>query len=74
MSTPLRCPVHANESGRWACPDDCPHFLDELDRRIDDVIRNGNFTRTWVGDDGTVYRQTSRCHQPVGQPRPVRKK
>jgi hypothetical protein len=65
-----RCSVHAEPEGdaldAWPCPDDCLEFLDELERQIEDVKINGNFTRVWQ-KDGLWYRQTFRNHQPVGE-------
>lgn len=71
MSKPVRCPVHdhpdsqPNES--WGCPEDCPDWLTEVDRVVEDVQIHGNFIRT-IMTDGVVYRQTFRNHQPVGEP------
>jgi hypothetical protein len=79
VTEPLRCLAHdppdASGLTAWSCPEDCPDFLDEIDRRIADVDNHGNFIRTTVGG-GVFYRQTFRNHQPVGEPtswRPVGK-
>lgn len=73
-----RCPVHsepgADEAHAWPCPDDCQDFLAELERRIDDVKVNGNFTRVRTGDDGVIMAQKFRNHQPVGEPYPLKRK
>lgn len=68
---PEFCPVHgdfASESLRWACPDDCPHFLAELERRVIDVKVHGNFTRMTTDDYGRMWLQRFRNHEPVGEP------
>jgi hypothetical protein len=66
------CPVHAEPGAdvghAWPCPDDCPGFLAELERRIEDVQVHGNFTRTWRDEDGVFYKQEFRNHEPVGEP------
>lgn len=55
----------------WNCPDECPDFLAELERRINDIKIQGNFTRMQV-TDGVMYRQRYQNHQPIGEPEPVR--
>lgn len=64
------CPVHADadadEAYAWACPVECEHLLDELERRIDEV-RKGNFVRM-TNRDGVLYRQSFRDHQPIEEP------
>jgi len=66
-----RCPEHAEPQGdaldAWPCPDDCPDFLAELERRIDDIKLNGNFIRVTT-IDGVQSRQEFRNHHPVGEP------
>ncbi len=75
---PERCPVHVDPhhpDQAWPCPDECPDYLAELDRRIEDVKVNGNFTRVSLVD-GFYERQQYRSHQPVGEPtrgRPYRR-
>jgi hypothetical protein len=68
------CPVHAEPGAdvghAWPCPDDCLDFLDELERRVQDVTVHGNFVRMSVVD-GVLYRQHFRDHKPTGEPTPV---
>lgn len=49
------------------CPAQCAQVLAEIERNIDDIKVNGNYTRTTV-IDGQFYRQKFRNHQPVGEP------
>jgi hypothetical protein len=67
-----RCSVHAEPDadllGAWSCPDDCPEFLAELERRIEDVKVHGDFTRVFARR-GVLWRQKFRDHKPVGRPR-----
>lgn len=67
---PYWCPAHGQPGGfrEWACPDDCEHFRAELERRIDDVKVNGNFTRTYTDDSGQRWKQRFRNHRPVDAP------
>lgn len=66
------CPVHADAGvdtiNAWACPDDCEHFAEELQRRIDDIRINGNYTSVFTDDAGLTWRQHYRKHLPVGEP------
>lgn len=70
-----RCPVHAEPTGTelnaWPCPDECPEFHAELERRIEDVTVHGNYTRITT-INGMSMRQTFRNHHPVGDPTPWR--
>ena len=62
------CPDHALPGSdlleRWACPDTCLYFLDELERRIDDVRVNGNFVRVRFRRH-RMFKQYYRNHRPV---------
>jgi hypothetical protein len=73
-----RCPTHSQPGAdildAWACPPDCLEFLDELERRLEDVKIHGNFTRLHTDDDGVRWKQVYRNHQPVGEPEPWLKK
>lgn len=85
---PQFCPEHGHPGDTsgdqgWAyCPtateDDppgsevCPHFLVELERRIDDVTTNGNYFEMRDGPAGEFYVQEYVNHQPVGEPREFR--
>lgn len=53
----------------WACPDDCQDFLDELERRIEDVKVHGNFTRVLV-KNGLMFLQKFRNHKAIERPQP----
>lgn len=67
-----RCPVHSTPGASvldaWACPCGCEHFTAEIDRRIDDIVVHGNFSRIARGEDGLMYRQQFANHEPVGEP------
>lgn len=73
MSHPKRCPAHAQPDAdllhAWPCPDECEHFLAELERRIEDVQIHGNFTRLSTDENGTQWWQTFRNHQPIDEPK-----
>ena len=49
------------------CPDDCRHFLAEIERVMDEVS-GGTFIRISEGEDGALYRQKFENHEPVGEP------
>lgn len=65
-----RCPVHsepgADELERWVCPDECQHFLDELERRFTDVTVNGNYVSVTFRR-GVMYRREFSNHKPVSR-------
>lgn len=70
--TTRRCPDHStpgtDEFNAWPCPDTCPHFQAEIERRIDDIQIAGNYIRTWTDDNGTFWKQTFRNHKPIDEP------
>lgn len=76
---PDRCPVHStDEPGHeWPCPmahegdppdaETCPHFVAEIERRIED-IKGGHYfkyEKTLNGWQSQEYRN----HQPYGEPK-----
>lgn len=67
------CPEHAPDNAdifnAWPCPDDCPQFIAELERRINDIQINGNYIRVWRDNNGQHWREEVTEHQPQG---PVR--
>ncbi len=70
---PERCPVHAQDrpGGEWPCPlepEPCPHFAQELQRRIDGM-RAGNFWRVEHLADGTWRHHEYVNHEPTGRAR-----
>lgn len=77
-----RCPDHGTPQDAWPCPvateDDppqeqtCPHFVAELERRVTDVTRNGNFFRLLPRSDDSpqMLVQEYRNHRPYGKPQP----
>lgn len=69
MTHPQWCPTHGradDPADAWDCPDDCPHFKAKIDRVVEDIRVNGNYTRSWM-KDGIVFRQRMANHQPVGE-------
>lgn len=63
---PEHAPPNADIFNSWPCPDDCHHFIAELERRIDDIKVNGNYVRVWKDDDGAYWREEYANHQPTG--------
>lgn len=71
-----RCSVHAPRDSDgldgFPCPDECPEFTAELERRIDEVNVHGNYFRLLDRDgDGPRLVQEYRNHVPLGPPRPA---
>lgn len=74
MTHPQWCPTHGHDqdpADAWDCPDDCPHFIAEIERVVEDIRVNGNYVRSW-SKDGIVFRQRMVNHQPVGEAVAVR--
>lgn len=77
---PERCPVHGrDEPGwEWPCPaavegdppdaETCPYFIEELERRIEEVRGGHYFKIEWL-PDGRRVSQEYRDHQPYGEPK-----
>lgn len=86
MSAISYCPVHGTPDDiftAWPCPmavegdppgtETCPHLVEELERRIKDVVENGNYFQYTeaVSPDGKRIRYTQeyRNFRPYGEPK-----
>lgn len=63
---PEHAPTNADIFNAWSCPDDCPHLIAELERRINDITINGNYIQVWRDNNGQYWREEYDGHQPQG--------
>lgn len=71
------CPDHAPASptsiDAWACPGQCPHFVAEIDHRIEEMTVGGHFWRLVPGRriGGRMVVQEYQGFIPYGSPKPI---
>jgi len=76
MSAIHSCPEHGTPDNDWPCllaRRSCEHLTNELQRRMRDVTRSGNYFQVLPRPNAAGYTmvQEYRSHRPWGEPKPL---